>query len=91
MSGSRTTLARVTVKDKGKLVEIFSSIQGEGPLVGVRQVFIRFCGCNLNCAYCDTDHTEDEFCLVEKAPGAQKFDQVANPVELKTVIDLLQE
>lgn len=35
--------------------EIFSSIQGEGLYVGEKQLFIRFCGCNLNCNYCDTD------------------------------------
>ena len=38
-----------------KIKEIFESIQGEGPFVGVEQLFIRFCGCNLNCDYCDTD------------------------------------
>lgn len=38
-----------------KIKEIFGSIQGEGPVVGYRQLFIRFCGCNLDCAYCDTD------------------------------------
>ena len=40
---------------EAKIKEIFESVQGEGPLVGVNQLFIRFCGCNLNCDYCDTD------------------------------------
>lgn len=35
--------------------EIFDSIQGEGPYIGVNQLFIRFSSCNLNCKYCDTD------------------------------------
>jgi len=34
--------------------EIFNSVQGEGTSVGVRQVFVRFCGCQLHCEYCDT-------------------------------------
>lgn len=38
-----------------KVSELFTSIQGEGPYVGYKQIFIRLCGCNLNCAYCDTD------------------------------------
>ena len=38
-----------------KIKEIFTSIQGEGPFVGYKQLFIRLCGCNLNCSYCDTD------------------------------------
>lgn len=39
---------------KANIVEIFSDIQGEGPLVGVRQMFVRFADCNRGCAYCDT-------------------------------------
>lgn len=38
-----------------RIREIFTSIQGEGPLIGYKQLFIRFCNCNLNCKYCDTD------------------------------------
>ncbi len=36
-----------------KISEIFVSIQGEGLYAGQKQVFIRFAGCNLSCAYCD--------------------------------------
>ena len=37
-----------------KVAEKFVSINGEGPRVGELAVFLRFCGCNLNCGYCDT-------------------------------------
>ena len=40
---------------KTEVKEIFKSIQGEGPYIGYEQIFIRFCKCNLNCEYCDTD------------------------------------
>ncbi len=37
-----------------KLVEIFSSIQGEGMRVGEQMTFVRFQGCDLKCHWCDT-------------------------------------
>lgn len=40
-----------------KIQEIFSSIQGEGRWTGTPAMFIRTSGCNLNCEFCDTDHT----------------------------------
>lgn len=43
-----------------KIKEIFESIQGEGPYIGYKQLFIRFCECNLKCAYCDTDFAPNE-------------------------------
>jgi organic radical activating enzyme len=39
---------------KGRISEIFDSIQGEGLYLGEKQVFVRFYGCNLGCAFCDT-------------------------------------
>lgn len=41
---------------KAKIREMFESIQGEGPCIGSKQIFVRFCACNLRCYYCDTDY-----------------------------------
>ena len=45
---------------KAPIIEIFSSFQGEGLLIGERQIFVRFAGCNLNCNYCDTNDSKSE-------------------------------
>ena len=36
-----------------EISEIFSSLQGEGPFLGVKQIFVRFGRCNMHCVYCD--------------------------------------
>jgi len=39
-----------------RINEIFYSLQGEGFHTGTPAVFVRFSGCNLKCAFCDTQH-----------------------------------
>jgi len=50
---------------KGRISEIFDSIQGEGLYLGERQLFVRFFGCNLDCKFCDTKLSS----FNEYAPG----------------------
>src|SRR5436305_9702358 len=73
------------MSDAVRLVEVFSSLQGEGVLVGHRQVFVRTYGCNLRCTYCDSPETLKESgtprqCRVETVPGSWSFRKIDNPV-----------
>lgn len=47
--------------DKLPISEIFLSIDGEGIFAGSLAVFIRLCGCNLNCSYCDTRYACENY------------------------------
>lgn len=41
-----------------RVTEIFLSIQGEGIYAGEPHIFVRFHGCNMRCAFCDTPQVE---------------------------------
>ena len=78
-----------TGKNELELIEVFSSFQGEGTLVGVRQVFIRMAFCNLDCGYCDTPFAPTSECRIEDAPGSENFRSLPNPVGLETLYNVL--
>jgi len=76
---------------KADLIEIFSSLQGEGVLVGCRQIFIRFPDCNLNCRYCDTQFSRTQQCQVETIPGTGQLEAWTNPLEFEKVLGLIKQ
>ncbi len=53
-----------------KINEIFYSLQGEGAHAGTPSIFIRFSGCNLRCAFCDTRHEEGTWMTDEEILGS---------------------
>ena len=63
--------------------EIFESIQGEALHIGEKQLFIRFCGCNLACNYCDTDFKKNEIFSVHNLNKSEK-----NPVSSKQLAEI---
>lgn len=76
---------------KTYLSEIFSSIQGEGPYVGERHLFVRFCGCHRACEFCDTVVDRTETVLIEKRPGSGQFEQVPNPLSAEQLAGIIRE
>lgn len=78
--------------ESGNLTEVFSGIQGEGIYVGRRQIFIRLCGCNLDCDFCDTPDSRSgaPVCRFEQTPGRRDFEQMPNPVSLGRVIECVR-
>lgn len=68
---------------EAKINEIFLSIQGEGPVVGCKQLFIRFCGCNLHCDYCDTDFNNGKVYTPKSL-----YDEISSEYDLASVHSL---
>jgi len=61
---------------------IFKSLQGEGPTVGIPTIFIRMQGCNRLCTYCDTPEARSKVIhdrrIVESYTTQQVLDSLNN-------------
>jgi 7-carboxy-7-deazaguanine synthase len=60
VDNDRPRLAREAAPGEGFVSEMFCSLQGEGPFVGERQVFLRTAGCTATCWWCDTVYSKIE-------------------------------
>lgn len=74
------------------IIEIFSSLQGEGPRVGEKHLFVRFQDCELSCKFCDTPQSfvSNPHCRVEKAPFSKTFDLIPNPLTVEQLNQTLE-
>ena len=88
-----------TDNSSAHLTEVFSSVQGEGPYVGVRQIFVRFYGCHRRCEYCDSPETVTAWqpagfrpasYRVEQTPGRHDLAVFHNPVSPLDLVALIQ-
>lgn len=79
---------------KAYIAEIMETIQGEGLTAGARQIFVRFCGCNLRCSYCDTKASlvKPETGIFYPRTGKTEDQELfLNPLDISTAIELVQE
>lgn len=76
---------------QSELIEIYSSIQGEGSIVGLRQIFLRYGLCDVVCQYCDTPlcHVENKTYRLERTAAQRDFVELPNPATPQSILDAI--
>ena len=90
MSAPSSISTSASSREEAWLVEIFASVQGEGPEVGRSTVFVRFGGCDLRCRWCDSPNTwrVSPSCRIEKSAGSGQFIERLNPVSAEAITEI---
>jgi len=82
-----TFLKKIDIKMLNKKIvvkEIFKSIQGEGPMLGIPQLFIRLSGCNLECIYCDENLKTTSY-----TPANFFYKYVNDVISISELVDII--
>lgn len=61
------------------VVEIFTSIEGEGLLIGTPTLFVRLAGCSVGCSWCDTKYAQNTSKSTPRTP-----EDICNETLMKT-------
>lgn len=85
-------LQELEVRGNADLMEIFSSVQGEGPRAGERHLFVRTAHCDLDCVWCDTPLSHRTPARARIAlPQFDAAEEVATPVAVESILAWIRD